>query len=543
VTCSALVVHIWDGRIEGHFHFFMVIPLLLLYQDWSPFLIAIGYVVVHHGVLGVLDPRSVFDHEGAAAEPWLWALVHGGFVVGASAASMVAWRANEQLLRDQLTGLPTRVVLLDRLADALERCRRHDSLVAAFFIDLDRFKVVNDSLGHHAGDELLSLLAERLRRAVRPSDTAARFGGDEFVVLCEQIADRAHAEAIADRLLEAMRVPISIEGREIVLTVSIGIAIADGDGEHGPAAVLRDADTAMYRAKQAGKNRSAVCDDVLREAAAGRLETEAELRQAVEQGQLELFFQPQVGLADGHVLAVEALLRWRHPTRGVLAPGAFLDLAEETGLSVRIGRWTIGEACRWVALWRRRHVLGLRVHVNVSARQLADPELESVVVAALIGYGLPPSALCLEVTETILSAQAEAHAPVLARLRKRGVRIAIDDFGTGQSSLERLGRLDADILKIDRAFVDGLTRGAAGIAIVRAIVEMAAALRLEVTAEGVETRDQLAQMQELCCDAAQGYLLARPAPVEEIGALLGRPADAVLSRRPPRLRSAHGDAR
>jgi diguanylate cyclase len=516
VTCSALLVHLWDGTIEAHFHFFVVVSLLMLYQDWMPFLIAIGYVVVHHGLMGALAPESVYSHAGAQTRPWVWALVHGGFVLASATANLVSWRANEQLLRDPLTGLPSRLVLHDRLRLALERARRQGTAVAVLFIDLDRFKVLNDSLGHGAGDQVLRAVAERLRSSARGADLAVRFGGDEFIVVCEDLAGPAAAVAVAERFGELLRMPVTVDGRAHVLTVSVGVCVTS-DPDRSPEELVRDADTAMYRAKQRGKDCCELFGAEMLADVTRRLEVEAGLRGALQRGELVLHYQPEVDLASGRVHAVEALLRWKHPEHGLIAPGEFIAVAEDTGLIVPIGAWVIREACCQAAAWSATPVT---MRVNLSARQLRDPGFIDVVRDALEQSGLPARELCLELTESMLMQDVELNGAIFARLRALGVRLALDDFGTGYSSLAYLRQLSVDRLKIDRSFMPELAERPAEQTIVAAIVGMARGLGIPVTAEGIETPEQLARVRALGCDAAQGFLLARPAVPGDIAGLL-----------------------
>ena len=519
VTCSALLVHIWDGTIEAHFHFFVVVSLLMLYQDWVPFLIAIGYVVVHHGLMGAIAPDSVFSHGEAQTRPWLWALVHGGFVLASATANLVSWRANEQLLRDPLTGLPSRLVLHDQLQLALERARRQGTAVAVLFIDVDRFKVINDSLGHATGDRVLRVVSERLRSSARGSDVAVRFGGDEFVVVCENLDGPDAALAIAERLGALLRMPVPIDGRAHVLTVSVGVSVTS-DPDRSPEDLVRDADTAMYRAKERGKDRCELFGAEMLADVTQRLEVEAGLRGALERGELRLHYQPEVDLESGCVHAVEALLRWQHPERGLLAPGEFIAVAEDTGLIVPIGAWVVREACRQAVAWGGPPV---EMRVNLSARQLRDPGLTDVVRGALDQTGHPGRGLCLELTESMLMQDLGRCSAVLAELRALGVKLALDDFGTGYSSLAYLRDLSVDRLKIDRSFMPELAERPAEQTIVASIVGMARGLGLPVTAEGIETAEQLERVRALGCDAAQGFLLARPAAPEEVAELLQRP--------------------
>src|SRR3954463_12604072 len=305
VTCSAMLVHLWGGVIEAHFHFFVVIGLLTLYQDWVPFLLAIAYVIVHHGVMGVIAPHSVYSNPDAAANPWRWALIHGVLVRAGSLTHMASWRTNEeQLLRDPLTGLPSRLMLMHRLQSALARVERTHAHVAVLFIDLDRFKVANDSLGHHAGDRLLLAVAERLRLAARRHELPARFGGDEFVIVCEDVADPQDAVAVAERLLKALAQPFDFADVPAFVGGSIGIAVTD-DPSAAPADLVRDADAAMYRAKEAGGGRWSIFDQVVRDRAVARQAIEAALRNALANDELVVHFQPEVAVTTGEIVGVE----------------------------------------------------------------------------------------------------------------------------------------------------------------------------------------------------------------------------------------------
>jgi diguanylate cyclase (GGDEF)-like protein len=525
VMCSGVLVHLSGGAPAAHFHFFVMMPLLMLYQDWTPFLVATGYVAIHHGIMGMLEPGSVYSHQAPSDSPWGTALVHGGFIAAAAAANMVSWGASERLLTDPLTGLQSRFVLSDRLTAALERLRPQ-TMVAAMFIDLDRFKLVNDSLGHRAGDELLTTMADRLRAGLRPTDAAIRFGGDEFVLVCEDLADEHEAMAIAERMSAALREPMSIEGHELTLTISVGIAVTDTDATT-PEALVRDADIAMYHAKSEGRNRCALFDGRLREDLLADLALEADLRRALERGELHLLYQPVLDLGSGCIEAVEALLRWQHPVHGTLTPGRFIRIAEDCGAIVEIGRWMIGEACAELAGWRRAgYAENIRVDVNLSPRQLADPELLATIRASLAGSGLAPSDLCLEITEGILMDDLERGSEVLGAVRDAGIRLALDDFGTGHSSLGHLRGLSIDALKVDQSLVRDLTSTTDAEPLVRAMVAMGHALGLEVVAEGVETPEQLQVVRALGFDAAQGFILARPAPGHRVGPVLFGPSGA-----------------
>ena len=422
---------------------------------------------------------------------------------------------------DPLTDLPNRTLLLDRLDVALRRAQRTRSVVAVLFLDIDHFKVVNDSRGHGTGDELLVALAARLEEALRPGDTVARFGGDEFVVLCEDLIGAADAVRISDRIDAALRDPFPIEGSEAFVTVSIGIALAERD-DLDPEALIRDADAAMYQAKERGRNRFEVFDSRMRNRAVDRLDTETALRRAIDRGELRTYYQPKIDLRSGRIVGVEALLRWEHPERGVLDPAEFIDLAEDTGLIVDIGAWVLGETFRQVMHWEETidPVDGLFACVNLSGKQLTDPDLVAHLTATLRETGIDPSHVDLEMTESVLIKDVEACQKTLRELKELGVLIVIDDFGTGYSSLSYLQQFPVDLLKIDRSFVTNMDAREGDYAIVQAVISLAHALDLQVIAEGVETPAQLAELRSLGCDFAQGYLMARPQPEAEITALL-----------------------
>ena len=517
ITCSALLVHLWGGVIEAHFHFFVMIGVLTLYREWTPFLLAIVYVVLHHGVMGVLQPRSVYNNPDAVAHPWRWAVVHGAFVLAAGLTHIASWRTNEQqLLLDALTGLPSRLQLMSRLQTALARLDRTGHKVAVLFIDLDRFKVVNDSLGHHAGDRLLLAVTERLRKAVRRHELPARFGGDEFVLVCEDVADLEDAVAVAERLINALALPFELDGSQAHVAASVGIALT-GDPDASPDDLVRDADAAMYRAKEAGGGRWSVFDQVVRNRAVARQTIETALRTAIADDELVVHFQPEVSVATGDIVGVEALVRWQRPGHGIVSPADFIPIAEETGLIVPIGEWVLHEACRQASLFDDGRLV---IRVNVSARQLAEPGLAETVKAALISSGLPPERLCLEVTESVVLEDGDRSVAALEALRDIGVRVSLDDFGTGYCSLSYLRRLPIDSLKIDRSFVRGLGHEADDDSIVTLVIDLARALGVSVVAEGVETEEQLAGLRARGCDTMQGFLFAKPGPPEAVAALM-----------------------
>ena len=420
-------------------------------------------------------------------------------------------RLADQALHDPLTGLPNRVLLLDRMRLALARARRHGESVAALFLDLDRFKLVNDSFGHEVGDQLLRTVAERLRSAVRPSDTIARLGGDEFIVLCERLKDADQAIGLARRMEAAVAAPGLLPDDELTVTASVGVAIADGS--ESPEDLIRDADSAMYWAKEHGKARHKVFDDTVRAEAFGRLQTERALRRAIEGDGLRLLFQPVADLATGRLVGAEALLRYEDPELGLVAPADFLDVAEDSGLIVPIGQWVVSQACRqaceWDQLSRGR---SLQVFVNLSARQLTHPALADAIEASLAETKLAEGTLSLDITETVLMEATSTTAGALDRLKHAGVRVGIDDFGTGYSSLTYLRRFPVDYVKVDSSFVAGVGIHDEDTAIVEAVVNLGHALGLVVVAEGVETSLQAAALRRMGCDLLQGFHVGRPAP-------------------------------
>ena len=783
MTCSAILVHLSGGLIEMHFHYFVMVAVVALYQDWKPFLIAIGYVVLQHGVVGALDPTAVYNHQAAIDHPWQWAGVHGLFILGMSAAGIASWRLNESLVQaaadreerlseaqqlallgswdwdlasggltwshelyrlfgvdpdgftpspeaflsrvhpedrdavdgeirrtleagipyardfrlvlpedtvrwvhgrgavttrvdgrptvmsgtvqditvrkraeaelretlsllnatldstadgilvvdregritsfnrkfvemwrvpesvlasrdddqalafvigqlrdpeaflgkvrelygqpeahsldtlefrdgriverysqpqrmdgttigrvwsyrdvterkrlenelehqafhDSLTNLANQALFRDRVDHALARAARHDSRLAVLFVDLDNFKTVNDSLGHAAGDQLLIAVAERLRGCLRATDTAARLGGDEFAVLVEDLACADDATGLADRLLDVLRQSFTVAGKETVVGASIGIALGVRSLNSGE--LLRNADIAMYTAKRCGKDRYEIFEPAMHVAAVERLEIEADLRRALDRGELRLQYQPIVALDTGKISGVEALVRWPHPQRGLLPPSTFIPIAEETGLIRELGRQVLAVACTQARRWQVRHPYDppLTVSVNLSPRQLHADGLISHVTDALEMSGLPASTLVLEITEGTMMHDTDATIRKLQALKALGVRLAVDDFGTGYSSLSYLQRFPIDILKIDRAFVAAIGSDDDKSSLVRAIVSLAKTLQLQAVAEGIETRAQTEILTGLGCDLAQGYYLAHPMDPEALENIL-----------------------
>lgn len=418
---------------------------------------------------------------------------------------------------DELTGLANRRGLLDHLQQRL--CEKRPT--AVIFIDLDRFKTMNDFLGHGQADRLLSTLAQRLRTAVGPEDLVARLGGDEFIAVIDGNGGLLEAAAIADKLLGVISQPVHLGANTVSRTASLGIALADLASGVTAEDLLGHADAALYSAKAAGRNRATVFDIDLRNAVQDRSETEVLLREVIDRDGLRLHYHPEVDLRTGRILAVEALVRWNHPDKGLLPAGAFITVAEESGLVVDLGKWVLGEACRQLSVWRAElPAQNLIIRVNVSPAQLASPSFYTLVADTLALSGVPPSCLSLEVTEHAVMMDVERSLALLGRLRALGVGVAIDDFGTGFSSMAQLKRLPIDTIKIDRGFVSGLGRDPADAAIIDSIVRLSTAFGLELVAEGVEVAQHVNRLLALGCWRGQGFGLALPAPADEIGALL-----------------------
>jgi diguanylate cyclase (GGDEF)-like protein len=431
-------------------------------------------------------------------------------------------------MRDRLTGLPKRALFLDRLEHAVERAKRHkDFRFAVLSLDLDRFKAVNDGLGRAAGDAVLVAVAQRLQTCVRGEDIVARLNSDEFAVLLESLADDSDGGRVAERLLQALGAPVATSDGEVATDVftsaSVGVVLSSS-GLDAPERLLQRAGIAMTRAKAAGRARYEMFDREMHARAFERLRTETALRHALERGELELYYQPLVDLGSGRVTELEALLRWRHPERGVVPPLEFIPLAEETGLIVPIGAWVLTEACRQTRDWQRRFAreTPLAVSVNLSVKQFAQPAFARTVADTLRSCGLNPCALKLEITESFAVDDADGTRGMLEELRRLGVRIYLDDFGTGYSSLGYLHRLPLDAIKIDRSFVMRMEDGPTHMQLVRTVRDLARNIGVAAVAEGVETPAQLATLRALGCESAQGYLFSRPAPAYEIEQLLVR---------------------
>jgi len=419
---------------------------------------------------------------------------------------------------DSLTGLGNRSLFNDELERELLVSMQRSTNLAVLFIDLDRFKLVNDSFGHAAGDEVLLALAQRFKSAVRGGDVVSRFSGDEFVVLCRNVHDVGVAVSLATEYSRLLAEPVQLStGRNVVVTCSVGVSFVMRGRQSGQD-ILQQADVAMFQAKNKGRSRVEVFDESLRAKSVARLEIYDDLRHSIDHDELTVHYQPIASVKDDRIVAMEALVRWNHPSRGLLGPMEFIPFAEETDLIFTIGRWVLHEACQTMAKWRRElpGAEDAYITVNLSAHQLSDPELLDSIAAALEESGLPPEALVMEVTESMLMSDTSASIAMLGGIHEMGVGLAIDDFGTGYSSLAQLKRFPVKILKIDKSFVDGLGTFDNDEAIVAAIVQLSKALDLVVLAEGVETPVQLQRVTELGCDLYQGYLMSRPTQADRV---------------------------
>ncbi len=491
----------------------------------------IGRIEGRHGRWGVLWLAAAQECSfGAADVDFVQALAN--ILADAIERTASEEEVRYQALHDPLTALPNRTLFLDRLEQVLAS---PETPVAVVLLDLDNFKLVNDSLGHSAGDELLVEIAPRLRTAVRPGDTIARLGGDEFVVLLEGIPGQGAALRVAERIVSAFELPFQLSVGEHYAKASVGIAISDGQGSPADG-LIRDADAAMYQAKERGRGRFEIFDRAMRARTVARLSLENDLRRALERDQFEVVYQPIVALADGSIASVEALLRWEHPERGAIGPAQFIPIAEDSGLIEPIGCWVLEAACTQAVRWHheRPDSRPLGISVNVSLRQFTQRDLEATVAKTLASTGLEPASLCLELTESVLMKEPEGVSQTIQRVADLGVRFVLDDFGTGYSSLAYLTRLPIDGLKVDRSFVQALPNDRRSTAITTAIVRMAQALSLEVIAEGVEAERHLEALRDMRCDLAQGFYFHPPLRAQSISQLLRRagsvPATSALAR-------------
>jgi diguanylate cyclase (GGDEF)-like protein len=421
--------------------------------------------------------------------------------------------------RDALTGLPNRQLFTDRLGQAVAQARRSGEWLGVLFLDIDRFRVVEDTLGHSAGNELLRKLAHRLRRCIREGDTLARLGADEFVILVHRVSQTEDAATVGTKLLDAVRPPVEVQGRELSVTASMGVACFPADGDTGEA-LLKNADTAMYRAKGEGGDTYRLYHPAMNDRALEQLAMESALRKAIVQGELVVHYQPLVSLGTGFVEGAEALVRWQHPERGLLGAQQFIWVAEASGLITAIDNWVLRAACARARDWRSRGHSTFRVEVNLSARQFQQPDLVASIERCLSDTGLPPEALEIEVTESVAMRNVALSAEILRSLRELGVGVSLDDFGTGYSSLSYLKTLPVDTVKLDQSFVRDVTTDRGDAAIATAIIAMAHTLGLRVVAEGVETEEQLAFLRSQRCDTVQGYLFSPPVPADRLEAVL-----------------------
>ena len=445
------------------------------------------------------------------------------FVSAQIAMAIARKRAGQQIqhlaYHDVLTGLPNRRLLNDRLSVAIPQAVRKGHGLGILFLDLDRFKAVNDSLGHRIGDRLLQRVAARIVQSVREADTAARVGGDEFIILLTEIEQPEHVARVAEKLLEALREPFDVDGRELFLSASIGISLLPSDGRDGET-LIKNADAAMYRAKEQGRDNYQMFARQMNVLAAQRFSTENDLRRALEHGQLAVYYQPILEVATKRIIGAEALLRWRHPERGLIEPSEFIPIAEETGLIVPIGNWVLEQSCKLASRWRQTAHPSLLLAVNLSARQLQQQGFVGQVADILQKTGQDPSLLEFEITESVAMSDAESGLAMLAELKGLGLRLTIDDFGTGYSSLSLLKRLPVTTLKIDRSFVQDITSNTSDAAIAEAVIIIARGLELRVVAEGVETTEQARILQQYGCREMQGFLFSPPLPAEEFERLL-----------------------
>ncbi len=482
--------------------------------------------------LGALDlyrtsPGSM--NAGAMTAAQTLADVAAAYLLNAQARSDLresSDRARESALHDALTGLPNRTLLVQRLVHAVLRCRRSEKLVAILFADLDRFKVINDTYGHHVGDELLVAVAGRLTELLRPGDTLARLAGDEFVVLCEDLETTSQVEPLATRIDEALGRPFVLSGIEVQVSASVGIAFA-GRGDDVPEQILQDADTAMYQAKRRGGARHGMVDIGEQRLAENRASLNRDLRGALARRELRTEYQPIVATSDGRITGVEALLRWVHPVRGIVASDTIVPLAEQSGLIVDIGRWVLMQSCIDLHRWQRHdHHHDLEICVNISSSQLMAPDFAATVADVLTETGTDPGVVTLEVTESVFIQDSDRALIVLNDLRRLGVKLALDDFGTGYSSLSYLKQFPVNIVKIDRAFIADLGREPTSRLIVSAIVRLAHSLHMTVVAEGIESEAQFDEVVALECDSYQGYLFAAPTSAHVLDSLMATAVSA-----------------
>jgi diguanylate cyclase (GGDEF)-like protein len=523
LTAGSLYLLSTDDTLKTTF-IAMCIPVLLasfLIVPWSGFLIT-TMLIVGYMTIDITTPDNIGIVD-SGDYPALLALV-----VVSSIAYMLSSSLNRayeetrrQALHDSLTGLPNRALFTNRLQQSIDRKSRESDTSAVLYMDLDQFKIINDSLGHETGDRLLIEVSRRLRSCLRPGDTAARLGGDEFTILLDDISGPADAVRVAERVAEELREPFRLGEHQVFVTTSVGIALNDSAGV-SPNSLLRNADVAMYDAKKEGKARYKIFDPGMHAKAIRRLEMENELRRAITQEELRIHYQPKVSLDTGEIVGMEALVRWDHPEQGLINPNEFIPLAEETLLINPLGRWVLQEACRQAREWRRRYpdFSDLVMSVNLSVRQFQQPNLISELSEVLEETGLDPCGLQLEITESVMTDDAEYAVDLLQKLRILNVQLGLDDFGKGYSSLTSLRQFPLDDLKIDKSFVEGIGQNVQDTAIVQLMVDLAHTVGMQVVGEGVERAEQLTRLREMGCDLAQGFYLSRPLTSEEAEALL-----------------------
>jgi diguanylate cyclase (GGDEF)-like protein len=501
----------------------MPLPVLIasyMLPSWSAFLVA-ALMIVGAVVFGIASP-SLLILIVVAVFSYLFA----------NSLNRLYRENLHRALHDELTGLPNRTLFVDHLQQAIDRLDNNRNHCAVLFLDLDGFKVVNDSLGHEAGDDLLIMTAQRLRSCLRRGDSAARFGGDEFAALLDNVVSVDEAVRVAERIAVILEAPFELRGRQVFLSTSVGIALRE-DGDEHAVTLLRNADVAMYKAKQKGTAGYEVFNAAMYAEVLERLELENDLRHAIDRGELKVLYQPKVLLSTGEITGMEALIRWEHPERGVMRPEQFIPLAEEVGFIVPLGRWVLREACHQAYQWCKQYPTTppLVTSVNLSVKQFQEPNLIHELTSELRLSELDPRCLQLEITESMVMSNIEHAVSLLRKLKELGVGLAIDDFGTGYSSLVALRQFPLDRLKINKSFVDGVGKDAEDTAIVQLVINLAHAVGMQATAEGVETADQLAHLRAMECDEAQGYYFSEP--------LTGEAATALLAGRPHRPIDQH----
>ena len=536
---SAVVVHLMNGSIEAHFHFFAMIPIIALYEDWIPFGLAVLVVLLHHGLMGTVTPKAVYDHSDAWHHPWRFAFIHAAFFTSACLGAIINWRIHEkardaeqtlaqqmrhQAHHDALTGLPNRTALLIEGERLMARAENDGLPVAVLLIDLDRFKEINDVLGHASGDVLLSRVGPLMATAVREHDVLARLGGDEFAAVLYN-SDQETAVHVAKRLIELLAQTIEIDDMALQVDGSVGIAVSTPGGDDTIDGLLRQADIAMYAAKNQRLGHTVFHvdqDHSTRE----RLTLIGELRQGVTGGQIELHYQPKFALPSLELVGVEALARWRHPERGLVSPADFIPAAESSGLIVPLTLNVLDQALTQLAQWRS-HGHDFTMAVNLSPRCLAEPNLTADITDRLERLGIPADRLELEITENTLASDPDRALATLTELHEAGIGISIDDFGTGYSSMSYLKRLPVSELKVDRSFVSGMLGDADDEVLVRSVVELGHNLGLTVVAEGVEDEETLDALTLAGCDVVQGFHTGRPMPVDALSSWLATVATRV----------------